>query len=207
MSPILAAGTIAPNFTLRVTPDQNLMLSDLRGKPVIPAFYPADWSPVCGDQMTLYKLYNEIPPEFRKHDAELLGISVEGCGAMPPSPVTVTCISRCSPISKPKGDVARKIPRLSRKRGRLRARTICPRSTGASSRGAIALRSLSIPAPTEFLTPSKNSQIRQNPIATLRTPITQNDHVRGPALAPITLVEYGDYECSIVRWRIPWSTR
>jgi alkyl hydroperoxide reductase subunit AhpC len=27
---------------------------------------------------------------------------------MPPSPVTITCISRCSPISKPKGDVARK---------------------------------------------------------------------------------------------------
>jgi peroxiredoxin len=70
MSPILAAGTVAPNFTLRVTPDQNLTLSDLRGKPVILAFYPADWSPVCGDQMTLY---NEILPEFRKHDAELLG--------------------------------------------------------------------------------------------------------------------------------------
>ena len=44
-------------------------------------------------------------------------------------------------------------------------------------------------------------------MANLRTPITQNDHVRKPALAPITLVEYGDYECSIVRWRIPWSTR
>jgi peroxiredoxin len=75
MSPILAAGTVAPNFTLRVTPDQNLTLSDLRGKPVILAFYPADWSPVCGDQMTLY---NEILPEFSKHDAALLGISVEG---------------------------------------------------------------------------------------------------------------------------------
>jgi peroxiredoxin len=60
MSPILAAGTVAPNFTLSVTPDQNLTLSDLRGKPVILAFYPADWSPVCGDQMTLY---NEILPE------------------------------------------------------------------------------------------------------------------------------------------------
>jgi peroxiredoxin len=60
MSPILAAGTV--DFTLRVTPDQNLTLSDLRGKPVILAFYPADWSPVCGDQMTLY---NEILPEFR----------------------------------------------------------------------------------------------------------------------------------------------
>jgi peroxiredoxin len=75
MSSILAAGTVAPNFTLRVTPDQNLTLSDLRGKPVILAFYPADWSPVCGDQMTLY---NEILPEFRKHDAEILGISGDG---------------------------------------------------------------------------------------------------------------------------------
>jgi peroxiredoxin len=75
MSSILAAGTVAPNFTLRVTPDQNLTLSDLRGKPVILAFYPADWSPVCGDQVTLY---NEILPEFHKHDAELLGISVDG---------------------------------------------------------------------------------------------------------------------------------
>jgi len=75
MSSILAAGTEAPDFTLRVTPDQNLTLSDLRGRPVILAFYPADWSPVCGDQMTLY---NETLPEFHKHDAELLGISVDG---------------------------------------------------------------------------------------------------------------------------------
>jgi peroxiredoxin len=75
MSSILAAGTAAPNFTLRVTPDQNLTLSDLGGKPVVLAFYPADWSPVCGDQVTLY---NEILPEFHKHGAELLGISVDG---------------------------------------------------------------------------------------------------------------------------------
>jgi hypothetical protein len=38
------------------------------------AFYPADWSPVCGDQMALY---NEVLPEFHKHDAEVLGISVD----------------------------------------------------------------------------------------------------------------------------------
>jgi hypothetical protein len=42
-------------------------------KPVILAFYPADWSPVCGDQMTLY---NEVRSEFQKHEATLLGISV-----------------------------------------------------------------------------------------------------------------------------------
>ena len=74
MSEILAAGTVAPDFTLRVTPDQFLSLSDFRGQPVIVAFYPADWSPVCGDQMTLY---NQVRPEFRRHGAEVLGISVD----------------------------------------------------------------------------------------------------------------------------------
>ena len=72
---ILSAGAVAPNFTLRATPDQTLTLSDLLGRPVILAFYPADWSPVCGDQMALY---NEILPEFRKFGAELLGVSVDG---------------------------------------------------------------------------------------------------------------------------------
>ena len=75
MAEILAAGTRAPEFTAPVTPDQKLSLSELRGRRVILAFYPADWSPVCGDQMTLYNL---VLPEFRKLGAELLGISVDG---------------------------------------------------------------------------------------------------------------------------------
>jgi peroxiredoxin len=75
MATILTPKTPAPEFSLQVTPDQKLSLSELRGKPVILAFYPADWSPVCGDQMALY---NEILPEFQKYGAELLGISVDG---------------------------------------------------------------------------------------------------------------------------------
>jgi len=75
MAEVLPAGTRAPEFTLHVTPDQKLSLSELRGKPVILAFYPADFSPVCGDQMALY---NEILPEFHKFGAEILGISVDG---------------------------------------------------------------------------------------------------------------------------------
>ena len=75
MTSILAPGEAAPDFKLRVTPDQYLSLGDLAGKPVILAFYPADWSPVCGDQMALY---NQVLPEFRRHEAELLGISVDG---------------------------------------------------------------------------------------------------------------------------------
>ena len=62
-SAILMAGIPAPDFALRATPDQTLRLTELRGRPVILAFYPADWSPVCGDQMALY---NEILPEFRE---------------------------------------------------------------------------------------------------------------------------------------------
>ena len=72
---LLPAGTEAPDFRLQVTPDQTLALSELRGRPVILAFYPADWSPVCGDQMALY---NEVLPEFQKFGAELLGVSVDG---------------------------------------------------------------------------------------------------------------------------------
>jgi peroxiredoxin len=75
MACILAAGSPAPAFTLHVTPDQTLSLSDLAGRPVILAFYPADWSPVCGNQMSLY---NEVLPQFRQYGAELLGISVDG---------------------------------------------------------------------------------------------------------------------------------
>ena len=74
-SSALQPGTPAPGFTLHSTPDQSVSLSELRGQPVILAFYPADWSPVCGDQMALY---NEILPEFGRFHAELIGISVDG---------------------------------------------------------------------------------------------------------------------------------
>ncbi len=72
---VLAPGTRAPDFRLPTTPDQLVSLQDFRGSPVILAFYPADWSPVCGDQMALY---NELMPEFRRYRAVLLGISVDG---------------------------------------------------------------------------------------------------------------------------------
>ena len=70
----LSPGKEAPDFELPATPDQKVMLSEFRGQPVILAFYPEDWSPVCSDQLALYQA---VLPEFRKFGAELIGISVD----------------------------------------------------------------------------------------------------------------------------------
>ncbi|HKB89705.1 MAG TPA: redoxin domain-containing protein [Opitutaceae bacterium] len=72
---VLGAGTQAPEFTLQCTPDQTVSLNEFRGRPVVLAFYPADFSPVCGDQMALY---NEMLNEFQEFEAELVGLSVDG---------------------------------------------------------------------------------------------------------------------------------
>lgn len=93
----LGPGVPAPDFKLRSTqslrpdsetgepasdvelqtrpPDQFISLNELRGRPVILVFYPADWSPVCGDEVVLY---NELLPEFQRFNAAILGISVDG---------------------------------------------------------------------------------------------------------------------------------
>ena len=71
----LAAGTPAPDFTLRATPDQSVSLSELRGHPVVLIFYPADWSPVCTDELAVF---NQLLPEFQRMGAVVLGISVDG---------------------------------------------------------------------------------------------------------------------------------
>ena len=71
---MLQPGENAPEFELFATPDQKVKLSELRDKNVVLAFYPADWSPVCSDQMALY---NEMLKIFNKYNATVLGISVD----------------------------------------------------------------------------------------------------------------------------------
>lgn len=77
----LTAGQPAPAFTLRASSRDageeqvSLTEKDFRGRPLILAFYPADWSPVCGDQLSLY---NAVLPEFERLGAAILGVSVDG---------------------------------------------------------------------------------------------------------------------------------
>ena len=71
----LPPGTPAPAFTLPAEPGRQVSLEEFRGRPVVLAFYPADWSPVCGDQMALYRALRD---EWDRLGAEVIGISVDG---------------------------------------------------------------------------------------------------------------------------------
>ncbi|WP_233522122.1 redoxin domain-containing protein [Chitinophaga silvatica] len=71
---ILQKDSPAPEFNLYSTPDQRLKLGDFKGQRVILAFYPADWSPICSDELNLF---NETLKLFTAKNAVLLGISVD----------------------------------------------------------------------------------------------------------------------------------
>ncbi|MET1054935.1 MAG: redoxin domain-containing protein [Pedobacter sp.] len=112
MSNILTAGTPAPDFILQSSAGTSagdagemVKLSDLKGKNVVLAFYPADWSAVCGDQLALY---NELIPMFDKLDAELIGISVDSAFCHQAFRENRNYKVKLLADFEPKGEVARK---------------------------------------------------------------------------------------------------
>jgi peroxiredoxin len=72
---LLEPGTPAPDFELPANSGARVALRDFRGEPVVLVFFPAAWSPVCGDQLALY---NEILPLLHDHGARVIAISVDG---------------------------------------------------------------------------------------------------------------------------------
>jgi len=72
---MIAAGEPAPDFTLRNQDGEKVSLSDFEGRRVMLVFYPADFSPVCGDQ---FSIYQEVKPEIAEKGVELVGVSVDG---------------------------------------------------------------------------------------------------------------------------------
>jgi peroxiredoxin (alkyl hydroperoxide reductase subunit C) len=68
-------GDTAPDFTLPSVSGEPVTLQQYRGKKnVAISFVPAAWTPVCSDQ---WPGYNIAKPLFEKHDAVLLGITVD----------------------------------------------------------------------------------------------------------------------------------
>jgi peroxiredoxin len=72
---VIEAGAPAPDFTLSDQDGGHVSLADFRGRTVLLAFYPADFSPVCTDQLSLYQ--DELG-EFERRGIQLLGVSVDG---------------------------------------------------------------------------------------------------------------------------------
>jgi peroxiredoxin len=72
---VIEAGAPAPDFTLVDQDGGHVSLSDFRGRTVVLAFYPADFSPTCTDQLSVYQ---ERLGELEEHGVQLLGISVDG---------------------------------------------------------------------------------------------------------------------------------
>lgn len=75
---MIEVGAKAPDFTLADHAGQEISLSDFAGRRVLLVFYPLDFSPVCSDQLALYK---EIDPQLAEAGVTLLGISVDSAFA------------------------------------------------------------------------------------------------------------------------------
>ena len=74
MAELLAPNTPAPDFSLPDADGRVVSLRDYRGKNVVLAFYPHDWSTVCTSQLTLYQ---ELLDDIRAYNAEVIAISVD----------------------------------------------------------------------------------------------------------------------------------
>jgi peroxiredoxin len=102
---MIQPGTPAPDFTL---PDQDgnaISLEDLRGQTSVLVFYPADFSPVCTEQLNVYQ---EVLGELEQQGVKLYGISVDSAfchnAFRKHLGVTIPLLADFHP----KGDVARK---------------------------------------------------------------------------------------------------
>lgn len=75
---MISVGEPAPDFTLPDQGGQEVSLSDFKGQRVLLVFYPLDFSPVCSDQLTLYR---DIAPQLKEAGVTPLGISVDSAFA------------------------------------------------------------------------------------------------------------------------------
>ena len=72
---MIEPGFTAPDFSLRDQDGRDVSLADFRGQTVVLVFYPADFSPVCTDQLSVYQ---EVLAELEERGTKLIGISVDG---------------------------------------------------------------------------------------------------------------------------------
>lgn len=101
---MIAVGEKAPDFALRNQDGEKVSLADFRGRKVMLVFYPGDFSPVCGDQLSIYQ---EVKPEIAAKGVELVGISVDSFFAHKAFQEKLGIDTTLLSDFEPKGEVAR----------------------------------------------------------------------------------------------------
>jgi peroxiredoxin len=101
---MIGVGEQAPDFTLRNQDGEKVSLSDFRGRKVMLVFYPGDFSPVCGDQLSIYQ---EVKPEIEEKGVELVGVSVDSFFAHKAFQEKLGIDTVLLSDFEPKGEVAR----------------------------------------------------------------------------------------------------
>lgn len=71
---LIEIGNVAPDFSVKDNKDQNINLSDYRGKKVLLSWHPIAWTPVCTDQM---RALENNWQTFQKLNTVPLGFSVD----------------------------------------------------------------------------------------------------------------------------------
>jgi peroxiredoxin (alkyl hydroperoxide reductase subunit C) len=101
---MIEAGAPAPDFSLSDQDGRTVSLEDLKGQHSVLVFFPAAFSPVCADQLSVYE---EVLPDLRARDTALYGVSVDGAFSLKAFQASVgTTIPLLSDFH-PKGEVAR----------------------------------------------------------------------------------------------------
>ena len=101
---MIEVGEKAPDFTLRNQDGEQVSLSDYSGRKVLLVFYPGDFSPLCGDQLSIYQ---EVKPEIEGKGVELVGISVDSFFAHKAFQEKLGIDTTLLSDFEPKGEVAR----------------------------------------------------------------------------------------------------
>jgi peroxiredoxin len=101
---MISVGEQAPDFALRDQDGEKVALADYRGRKVMLVFYPGDFSPVCGDQLSIYQ---EVKPQIAEQGVELLGISVDSFFAHKAFQEKLGIDTTLLSDFEPKGEVAR----------------------------------------------------------------------------------------------------
>ena len=101
---MIAVGEPAPDFVLRDQDGEKVSLSDYAGRRVLLVFYPGDFSPVCGDQLSIYQ---EVKPQIAEQGVELIGISVDSGFAHKAFQEKLGIDTPLLADFEPKGEVAR----------------------------------------------------------------------------------------------------